>query len=284
MDRQTFLFIGVALVVAAVLTYVLYSFVAPQPVTKKRVVTRYLPPNTVQILVAKDNIQPGTKINSTLLSWQKWPQDNITPEYIIRGTAKLETFIGRVARWPITQGQPITNKLIVHPGTAGFLATIIKPNKRAVTIGVNPSTAVGGFISPGDRVDIILTHSSKEGSKSETILHNILVLAYDQLAVKNPNKQAQIVKTITLEVTPRQAEKIAVAKSIGSLSFSLRSLSSDTSNSLFNHYTTSVQDVHIQKPKPQKATKGVAIKQNKHTITIIKGLDSSKISVSAEGT
>ena len=150
----------------------------------------------------------------------------------------MSKLLGTVVRYPVTAGQPMTRGAIVGPKDRGFLAAALGPGMRAVTVPVNATTGVAGFIFPGDRVDIVLTQEVAGGGEgpalkvSETIVRNVRVLATDQRTDSKGEDGKTEVKTfsnVTLEATPRIAEKIAVAQSIGSLSLSLRSIADNTS-------------------------------------------------------
>jgi pilus assembly protein CpaB len=119
----------------------------------------------------------------------------------------------------------------VSPGDRGFLAAALGPGMRAVTVPVSDKTGVAGFVFPGDRVDIVLTQAISNDSgdlkASETFLRNMRVLATDQSTTQEKLEGKTVVRqfrSVTLEVTPKIAEKIAVAQTIGTLSLSLRSI------------------------------------------------------------
>jgi pilus assembly protein CpaB len=148
-----------------------------------------------------------------------------------------QALIGTVVRNEITAGQPLTQGALIKPGERGFLAAALGPGMRAVTVGVSSTSGVAGFVFPGDRVDIVLTQEVKgdgEGAPlkaSETILRNVRVLATDQrMDAKGEDGKPVMERTssVTLEATPRIAEKIAVAQTIGQLSLSLRSIADNS--------------------------------------------------------
>ncbi|QCI80430.1 Flp pilus assembly protein CpaB [Hankyongella ginsenosidimutans] len=117
---------------------------------------------------------------------------------------------------------------LVGPGERGFLAAALQPGMRAITISISDTSGVAGFVFPGDRVDLVLTHQVDQGDRgqirvSETVLQNVRVLAIDQ-DVNDREDQPKVGRTVTLEVTPKLVEKIAVMQLIGSVSLSLRSL------------------------------------------------------------
>lgn len=189
-----------------------------------------------EVLVATRSLPVGTIIDAEALRYQVWPEGLVQPAYYIRGQeggVNPADLIGTVVRTEITAGQPITQGSLVRPGERGFLAAALAPGMRAITVGVSATSGVAGFVFPGDRVDIVLTHEVAGGGDgtplrvSETIIRNIRVLATDQrLSARDEegNQVATPIATVTLEATPRIAEKIAVAQTIGQLSLSLRSL------------------------------------------------------------
>ena len=194
-------------------------------------------PQGPEVLVATRTLAVGTIIDAEAFRYQPWPQGLVQDAYFTRGEANADpqSLIGTVVRNEITAGQPLSQGAIVRPGERGFLAAALGPGMRAVTVGVSATSGVGGFVFPGDRVDLVLTQEvsgSGENSgpplrASETIVRNIRVLAVDQrLNARDEagNQIAQTVSTITFEATPKIAEKIAVAQTIGQLSLSLRSL------------------------------------------------------------
>ena len=146
----------------------------------------------------------------------------------------MNQVVGTVVRNAITAGQPLTKGALVFPGDRGFLAAALGPGMRAVTVPVSALTGVAGFIFPGDRVDMVLTQNvAGQGTGdtlkvSETIIRNLRVLATDQNAQTLKDEKGNTIvsqyKLVTVEVTPRLAEKITVAQTIGTLSLSLRSL------------------------------------------------------------
>src|SRR3954467_9810775 len=196
-------------------------------------------PTGPKILVAKKPLQAGTMIDPEALSWQPWPKELMQSAYYTEGQpgADVQRLVGTVVRYPITAGQPVTRGALVGPKDRGFLAAALGPGMRAITVPVNASTGVAGFVFPGDHVDMVLTQQVAGGGDgpalkvSETIVRNLRVLATDQ-RITDKDKDGKIeVKTfanVTLEVTPKIAEKIAVAQSLGTLSLSLRSIADNS--------------------------------------------------------
>ncbi|MBO9499346.1 MAG: Flp pilus assembly protein CpaB [Novosphingobium sp.] len=191
-------------------------------------------PTGPKVLVAQRALPVGTIITADAVAYQAWPKEMVQDAYFIDGEADMNTLLGTVVRHPITAGEPVTQGSLVAPGDRGFLAAALGPGMRAVTVPVSAKTGVGGFVFPGDRVDMVLTQTVKGGGESqplkasETILKNIRVLATDQSTESEHTPDGKTVvrafRTVTLEVTPKIAEKVAVAQTIGTLSLSLRSI------------------------------------------------------------
>ena len=193
-----------------------------------------------KVLVAKKPLPVGTIIDATSIGYQPWPKDSVQPAFYVQGAAGADPskLLGTVVRYPITAGQPLTRGALVGPKDRGFLAAALGPGMRAITVPVNAAASVAGFVFPGDRVDMVLTQDVQGGGEgeplkvSETIVRNIRVLATDQRIDSKDDDGKTVVKTfsnVTIEVTPRIAEKIAVAQSMGTLSLSLRSIADSTS-------------------------------------------------------
>ncbi len=190
-------------------------------------------PRGPKVLVAQRALPVGTIITADSISFQAWPKEMIQDAYFLDGEADMNKLLGTVVRFNVTAGQPVTQGALVSPGDRGFLAAALGAGMRAVTIPVSEKTAVGGFVFPGDHIDLVLTQTIKPSDDgeslrtSETILRNIRVLATDQ-STENEMVDGKTVirnfRTVTVEVTPRIAEKVAVAQQMGSLSLSLRSL------------------------------------------------------------
>ena len=191
-------------------------------------------PQGPKVLVAKRSLPVGTIITADAVAYQLWPQELVQDAYFIDGEADMELLLGTVVRHDISAGEPVTQGSLVSPGDRGFLAAALGPGMRAVTVPVSDRTGVAGFVFPGDRVDMVLTQTvdgtdgGDELRTSETILTNLRVLATDQSTETTTNEDGRTVvqafRTVTLEVTPRIAEKIAVAQTIGTISLSLRSI------------------------------------------------------------
>jgi pilus assembly protein CpaB len=192
-----------------------------------------------KVLVAKKALPVGTIIDADSFTYQPWPKELLQSAYYVDGTqdANPASLLGTVVRYPITAGQPVTRGSVVGPQDRGFLAAALGAGMRAITVPVNVSSSVAGFVFPGDHVDMVLTQQVTGGGDgaplkvAETIIRNIRVLATDQRVTdkdKDGKTEVRTFSNVTLEVTPRIAEKIAVAQSLGSLSLSLRSIADNS--------------------------------------------------------
>ncbi|MCY1672384.1 Flp pilus assembly protein CpaB [Novosphingobium sp. SL115] len=190
-----------------------------------------------KVLVAQRALPIGTIITADSLNFQAWPKDMVQDAYFIEGETDMQKMLGTVVRNPITAGEPVTKGNLVAPGDRGFLAAALAPGMRAVTIPVSARTGVAGFVFPGDRIDLVLTQTVKASGQaaalraSETFLKNLRVLATDQSTEQtmvDGKTQVRTFSTVTLEATPKMAEKIAVSQTIGTISLSLRSLADNS--------------------------------------------------------
>lgn len=240
MRLRTVLLILVAIVLAGGTAMLARAWLAAQ---RTQVVAQAapvaLPPPVKSVLVAQHPIGRGEILRPSDFAWQPWPDSGINKAYILLGKRTPESFTGWVARNPMTAGEPVTIAKMVAPGSRGFLAAVLRPGMRAVSVPVNATTGISGFVFPGDQVDILITYplpnavapapgtQSVSHKASETILRNIRVLGIDQ-RLEQKAGEAVIAHTATLEVTPKQSEVIALASEMGQLSLSLRSLAQST--------------------------------------------------------
>lgn len=188
------------------------------------------------VLVAARPLPAGTFLKAGDTRWQSWPDTQVPPQFVrkpegVPVNSMPPNLLGSIVRRGIAAGQPVVKEFVVGKGEHGFLAAVLTPGMRAVSMNVDDATGIAGLLFPGDRVDVILSHESttKVGDRdinnkvSETIIVNVRVLAIDQRTNDLEGKPVRA-KTVTLEVTPSQAEIIAVATRMGSLTLSLRSL------------------------------------------------------------
>ena len=233
----------------------------------------------VHVLVAKSDIPLGTLLTADLLRWQEWPRDSVDAAYVLQDNAKLDDFVGAVVRSHLASGEPITAERVVHSGDRGFMSAVLDPGTRAVTVNVTASTGMAGFVLPGDRIDLLLTMVVQSGNKdaparhmSETVLTDLKVLAMDQ-HVSDDKKDVTPPKTATLEVTPKQAELVAVASELGLLSLSLRSLADDGDSAAPGNAvpTWDNEATHLSIKE--------AIENVQHKVIVVRGSQSSELTM-----
>jgi pilus assembly protein CpaB len=187
---------------------------------------------STRILVAKRDITAGRFVDSAAdIDWAEPRGDMSEADVIHEGKTKKSEFNGGVVRRNIKAGKPIAPDEITRAGDGGFLSAVLEPGLRAVSIAVTATTGAAGFIAPGDRVDLIVTHRIKTSRGetagedtvvSETFVRDVRVVAVDQ-SLESPENKALVAKNVTVEVTESQAEQIAVATEMGKISMALRS-------------------------------------------------------------
>ena len=247
----TIILIVVALAVAGTVAFLVNNWLA-QTEAEANKPPEIIEEAKVEVLVAATDLPVGKIIRSEDVRWQSWPEDSIGPDYVVRGLseegnadeprASIEDIEGAAVRIELIAGEPILSSKLFHRGDSGFLSGVLAPGMRAVTVSVNPETGAAGFVLPGDHVDIVvvfdvldmddITGDTTSRTVSETIMENVRVLATDQsvASTAKPGEEgganetvADLAETVTLEVTPNQAQAIAVADALGRLRLILRS-------------------------------------------------------------
>ena len=231
MNRNTLLIIGGAFFMAALVAIV---------VQMKLGGSDGKPSSLTEVLVANKRLMIGEKIQPKDVRWQVWPKDGLFKGMILREDQDEEEEDLPVYDTPlrrnIESGEPVTTHAVIADVKGGnnFLAASIEPGMRAVAVSVKAETSVGGFLAPGDYVDVIVAYAPRldtelkefandiiQRNASQTILSNVRVLAVDQNA-KEQDREAKAAKTVTLEVTKDGAEKIALGEAMGDISLALR--------------------------------------------------------------
>jgi pilus assembly protein CpaB len=195
---------------------------APEPVAQLA---------TTDVLIAKNDINMGTSVGAQDFQWQQWPAATTGAAFVTKKERPnaIDELAGSIARGPFSAGEPIREAKLIKANGSGYMAAILPSGMRAISTEISPETGAGGFILPNDRVDVILSRRDRGDTRgtdptSETILTNVRVLAIDQ-TVEDKNGQRVVVgKTATLELSPRQAETLALSRQTGTLSLALRSL------------------------------------------------------------
>jgi pilus assembly protein CpaB len=215
---------------AGMLAFVLMKGIVSKPAPAPKTVA--LQVNSTDVLVARADISLGQVVNESHFKWQAWPKDALSPSFIAKsGSADaMREMAGRIARAPIMAGEPVTKHKLVKPGDGGVLAAILPAGMRAISTKIKEETAAGRLILPNDHVDVILIrrlrNRSQEEQVSDTLFRNVRVLAIGQQIESKEGKKAAegAANTATLELTPKQAELLALANSMGEISLALRSV------------------------------------------------------------
>jgi pilus assembly protein CpaB len=215
---------------AGLLAFMLMRSMVDGPQEPTRVA---VPVNVTEVLVARSDIGLGKLTKESSFRWQTWPADAVTPSFITKSSSEndVKDMYGAIARASIMAGEPVTRKKLIKAGQGGVLAAILPAGMRAISTKIKEETAAGRLILPNDRVDVILTRRLRDrrgGAHfvSDTLFSNVRVLAIGQQidSTDDKKKSEGAAKTATLELTPQQAEQLALANSMGSISLALRSI------------------------------------------------------------
>jgi pilus assembly protein CpaB len=176
-----------------------------------------------KVVVAAVDIEPGSKINAEMLSTLDWPSSAMPP-----GAFKdVKELQDRILKLGVLRGEPLLDRKLAPAGTLGGLSAVIAEGKRAMTVRVNDVVGVAGFALPGNYVDVMVNAQQDQGPNvqgkaiSKTVLERVLVLAVAQEAGRDDTKP-KVVSAVTLELSPQDAEKLDLARSVGTLSLVLR--------------------------------------------------------------
>jgi pilus assembly protein CpaB len=210
---------------------------------------------TVDVLVAKSEIALGQKVKPEDLQWQTWPQATASGLFIRKNERPNATteITGSIARSSFIAGEPIREQKLVKADGSGFMAAILPGGMRAVSTEISPESAVGGFILPNDRVDVVLTQRLKdplhpeipEIVRSQVLLSNIRVLAIDQAPKEKDGQSTLVGKTVTLELKPEQEGTLASGRQAGTLSLVLRSIADANAVEIDTHIETNGSNINI---------------------------------------
>ena len=186
-------------------------------------------PTRLVVVAAKD-IVAGSTLEADLVKMVEWPENNL----VAGSVSDKEELKGRVVRYPLVPGEVILESKLAPKGTLGGLAGIINNEKRAVTVKVDEASGVAGFVMPGNRVDVLVTMDNnefKEDPVTQAVLQNLLVLGRGQELNQPKNgEKPQVVPTVTLEVTPEEGERLALAAKEGHITLALRGWTQDLSS------------------------------------------------------
>ena len=189
-------------------------------------------PLMVNYLVAAHPLPAGTLARQEDFTTRSAPSGSVPPAAILDSeNARIGLRGGLVRRW-LDTGSLVTAEDVLRPRDRGFLASVLEPGTRAISINVDAETGVSGLIWPGDHVDVVLTHEMQNADPahktvSETVLQDVRIIAIDQKIVQgapdNNTSAGEVARTVTLQVAPEQVEKITVAEHLGKLSLAMRS-------------------------------------------------------------
>jgi pilus assembly protein CpaB len=233
--------IGLALLVRKMVTPDAPAAVAAAPVKP-----------VAQVLVAKRDLAVGVRLTPADLTWQAWPVEGLNATFVTDGaapalpavmpdkavqkaaraandmvspTSPIQAFDGAIVREAMVAGEPVVARKVVRAGQSGFMAVVVQPGMRAMAIPINAETAAGGFILPGDRVDVL---QSRQGAESktyvtETLMRNVRVLAIDQKIDPEKDAKAIVGAVATLEIPAADVEVMARGQAQGEMQLALRS-------------------------------------------------------------
>lgn len=224
----------------------------------------------VQVVAVAQDIKFGQPIERQALRFVSWPRKAVPPgaftsaDQLLPATGQQP----RRAKYAMAAGQLVLASQVSDFGEKVTLVQNLGPNRRAMAIKVDAVTAVGGFVTPGDRVDVLLTQGRHDDLRTVTILQNVRVLGVDQDANEQTDT-ANVAKTVTVEVTPEESQKLALAQKAGSLSLTLRTLDANTDKPLDS---TNLKDLMRDKSPVPQATP-------KRTIKVMRGMQSETVEI-----
>lgn len=209
--------------------------VVTQTVTQAETVVQEREVSEVQVLTVSRDFIVGETIKSEDLQWSPWPKANLVEGFYVYTVvpASREELNGAVVKTALYKGEPLLPQKVVIKGEQGLLSAMMSPDMRAVSIEISAESASGGFVLPNDRVDLILTYDQRsqpergvsERTIANTIIQNVRILAIDQnFAVNVEGEATRLGSTATIEVTPREAELVAMAQRVGKVTLALRPL------------------------------------------------------------
>jgi len=256
------IFIAAAVVAGLVATFGIHRYVS--------IKTRVVEAPTRQVFIATADISPGTALSGPAVKAVTRPQEVIPPN----SAATMREIEGRVVKAPIFKGNPILLTMLAPEGTAAGLSGILPDGKRALTVKVDEVAGVGGFIHPGDHVDVLMDLALKGQGEhfSKTILHDISVLTTGQIWEQKGDNKPMVVNTVTLELTPADAEVLNLASNEGKIRLALRNRNNKTIAQTPGVTTSFLLNGGVKKEpavvaQPARAEKGVEV---------IKGLERSE--------
>lgn len=283
MKASRYVVFAVAAVAALLLAFLVRGLVGGKTPAETGASKVVVEAPTTKVLVAARDLKVGQRIAEADLMWKDWPADALNAAYYTDGVVEVakspeetnqlakageavaeaadaainptrgkENLLNAVVREPILQNEPIIDRKVVQAGQSGMMAVMLEPGKRAMAVPISVETTAGGFILPGDRVDILVSAEDRraEGSNvmvTRQVLRNIKVLAIDQAVTAPTEGNAVVGATATVEVTPEEGQALAQARAQGTLALMLRSYAdvNGPSGRVGNTGTTSTNTVTV---------------------------------------
>lgn len=252
MGPVRYVILAVAAIAAIALAFIVRGMLTPDRPTMAA--SAPPPKPVVQVLVAKRDLPIGTRLVPADLGWQPWPADALNASFVTDGAAPslpakmpdkavqkvaratndmiapqspMQAFEGSIVKEALAAGEPVVARKVVRAGQSGFMAVVLQPGMRAMAVPINAETAAGGFILPGDRVDVLQARASGEGGSkafaTEVLMRNVRVLAIDQNIEPSKDSKTIVGGVATLEIPAVDVEVIARGKAQGEMQLALRS-------------------------------------------------------------
>lgn len=225
--------------------------------------------STNQVAVAAADIDIGTRLTREMVRITEWPATSV-PQGAFPASDKL---LDRVVRTGIQRGEPLLESKLAPLGSKGGLSAIVADGKRAITVRVNDVVGVAGFALPGNYVDILVNTQSDDKEKthnqdarvSKIVLEHILVLAVAQEAGRDETKP-KVVNAVTLEVSPEDAEKLDLARNVGTLALVLRNQVDPRASATTGATKATLLKTEGTAAEPQASVKPVVAKRVSHAV------------------
>jgi pilus assembly protein CpaB len=244
--------IALAALAAILLAFMVRGMIVPKKPVPIAAIAAPPPKPMAQVLVAKRDLPVGARIASVDLTWQAWPMDALNPTFVTDGAAPaaptqgaqkvakdaaqatqqlvmpqgpMQAFDGAIVKEALAKGEPVTARKVLRAGDSNYMAVVLLPGMRAMSIPINAETAAGGFILPGDRVDVLQSRANAEGHGfiTETLMRNLRVLAIDQKPEAEKDARAMVGAVAVLEVPASDTLVLARGKAQGEMQLVLRS-------------------------------------------------------------
>ena len=274
MRKNTIVMVGIAVVFGLLAVFVAQGWLNYQAELSRKVVApkpQTLPTRT--IVIANGPLRFGTHISADNLKEVAWPEDAIPAGTF--GTIAELTSGKRIVLASIEKNEPILRTKVTGPGQKATLSAVIQDGMRAVTVRVNDVDGVGGFVLPGDHVDVLLTRQTERTTgTNDVVIQNTRVLAVDQLADDAADRPT-VAKAVTVEVDTLGAQKIALAASLGSLSLMLRRAGEQDMDATRRITTSDLSETEVIKRAPE----------GKHftKVAVTRGTNRQEYNVATEG-